>query len=43
MVDGEFRGVYFKPQKVALSRAKQLALRLRAVGSDAKAHPIESL
>jgi len=43
MVDGEFRGVYFKPQEVALSQARQLARRLRAVGSDAKAHPIESL
>lgn len=43
MVDGEFRGVFFKPQLIALTKARQLAKSLRPVGIDAKTHPIDTL
>ena len=42
MVDGEFRGVYFKPQSVDLTTAKDLTRFMRAVGA-ARRLPITAL
>ncbi len=42
MVDGEFRGVYFKPESVDLSTARDLTRYMHAVGK-ARRFPITSL
>ncbi|MFQ5469689.1 MAG: DUF2846 domain-containing protein [Gammaproteobacteria bacterium] len=41
-VDGEFRGVYYMPESVSLSEAKQVVRGLRATG-EAKNTPIKAL
>lgn len=42
MVDGEFRGTYYQPERVESAKARQLSETLKPVG-EAKRHPISKL
>jgi hypothetical protein len=41
-IDGEFRGVYFIPERIEFNKARKLAEKLRPAG-DAKEHRIDAL